>query len=182
MYILKRTLSIINSLLLILISFVAMIYFVSTSFELWLSNYLSIKILPYFWPRFWCIFACWLLFVLALFTLTILLKRTGGYRGVTRLNDIGEFKVSIHAIENIAMAETRRISGLKVMKTLVNKVDNGVCVVVKASAMMDENIPELSKTVQDRVKTAIEKSTEISVKEVKVLIADIFIPNKPRVE
>ena len=83
MNILKRTVSIVNSIILIFISLIAMIYFVSTQFEEWLYTYLSVVILNNFWTRFWCIFICWIIFVLALFSLAILSKRTGGYRGVT---------------------------------------------------------------------------------------------------
>ncbi|MEI6602186.1 MAG: alkaline shock response membrane anchor protein AmaP [Clostridia bacterium] len=182
MSVLRKTLGIINALIVMAVSMGAMIYFARPDAVGWLRNYLETHLLNDRQVLLYWLLGSWLVFVLAFVTLVIFSIRIGGFRGVSRRNEIGEYKVSLHAIENIALAETRRISGLKVLKTPVQKMDKGVFVTVKASAMMDENIPELSQTVQDRVKMAIEKSTEINVLEVRVLISDIFVPNKPRVE
>jgi len=182
MNVFRKTLGIINSLFVMFFSLVIMIYLAyPNTFEL-IRGYLQNNIFSDMWTRLWWIVGIWVIFSIAFITLIVFSIRAGGFRGISRRNEIGEYKVSLHAIENIALAEARRISGLKILKTPVQKMDNGVFVTVKASAMMDESIPELSQTIQDRVKIAIEKSTDISVKEVKVLISDIFVPNKPRVE
>ena len=182
MNVLRKTLGIINAIIVMILSLGAMIYFANQGVVEWVRGFLETNLLNDVWLRFWWVIGSWVVFSIAFITLLFFSIRGSGFRGISRRNEIGEFKVSLHAIENIALAETRRIAGLKVLKTPVTKMDNGVFVTVKASAMMDENIPELSKTIQDRVKLAIEKSTEIKVIEVKVLISDIFVQNKPRVE
>ena len=182
MNVFRKTLGIINAIIVMIFSLGTMIYFANPNAVQWVRSFVEANMMSNPLTRLWWVIGAWLVFSLAFITMILFSVRAGGFRGISRRNEIGEFKVSLHAIENIALAETRRISGLKVLKTPVQKMDNGVFVTVKASAMMDENIPELAQTVQDRVKIAIEKSTEISVKEVKVLISDIFVPNKPRVE
>jgi len=182
MNVLSKTLGIVNAVVVMLLSFLAMIYFARQDVASWIGKYVDLNILSNVQTRFYWLIGAWVLFVIAFVTLVAFSIRIGGFRGVSRRNEIGEFKISIHAIENIALAEARRISGLKVLKTPVQKMDKGVYVTVKASAMMDENIPELSQAIQDRVKLAIENSTQIKVIEVRVLISDIFVPNKPRVE
>jgi len=182
MNVIRKTLGIINFVFVMCFSLVAMIFFARPDVFQVMKGYVLEHFTFDITNRLWWLIGSWAIFSIAFISLVVFSFRQGGFRGISRRSEIGEYKVSLHAIENIVLAESRRISGIKVLKTPVSKQENGVFVTVKASAMMDENIPELSKTVQDRVKQAIEKSTEIPVLEVKVLFTDIFVPNKPRVE
>ncbi|MEI6132491.1 MAG: alkaline shock response membrane anchor protein AmaP [Bacillota bacterium] len=182
MNVIRKTMGIISSMLLMIVAFGAMIIFARNDIDKLLRRFFETEILVNPQMRLYFLMGAWGIFVLAFATLILFSIRNNGVRGISRRNDFGEFNVSLHAIENIALAEARRISGLKVLKTPVRKSDKGIFVTVKASIMMDENIPEISKAIQERVKVAIEKSTEIDVVEVKVHISDIFVPNKPRVE
>ncbi|HOV26554.1 MAG TPA: alkaline shock response membrane anchor protein AmaP [Pseudobacteroides sp.] len=104
-------------------------------------------------------------------------------RTISKKTDIGEIKVSLNTIENIALAATKRLSGIKEAKAYVYKETEGVIVVIKAVVLSDVNIPILSEDIQVKVKKTVEDTSGINVVEVKVIVDNIFIGyNKNRVE
>ncbi|MDP4180694.1 MAG: alkaline shock response membrane anchor protein AmaP [Bacillota bacterium] len=104
-------------------------------------------------------------------------------RAVSKKTEIGEIKVSLNSIESIALAATKRLSGIKEAKASVIKGMEGVTVIIKAVVLSDVNIPTLSEDVQVKVKKTVEDTSGIRVTEVKVVVDNIFIGyNKNRVE
>lgn len=104
-------------------------------------------------------------------------------RTITKKTEIGEIKVSLNSIESIALAATKRLSGIKEAKAYVYKGMEGVTVVIKAVVLSDVNIPILSEDIQVKVKKTVEDTSGIRVIEVKVIVDNIFVGyNKNRVE
>jgi uncharacterized alkaline shock family protein YloU len=125
---------------------------------------------------------------LAILAVTVILLLSGtnddtDKRTVSKKTEIGEIKVSLNSIESIALAATKRLSGIKEAKANVFKGVEGVTVIIKAIVLSDVNIPILSEDIQVKVKKTIEDTSGIRVIEVKVVVDNIFVGyNKNRVE
>lgn len=130
----------------------------------------------------WFTIAVWVVFVCGLLAIFLYIVKGAAVKSIVRTNDMGQLKINLKAIEDIAQAEIKRLSGIKVIKTPVNLAEKGVSVEIKVGVSVDENVPDLALLIQRRVKEAIEKTTEVPVVDVKVVISDIFSPVKSRVE
>jgi uncharacterized alkaline shock family protein YloU len=104
-------------------------------------------------------------------------------KSISKFTEIGEIKISLNSIETIALAASKRLSGIKETRAYVYKSLEGVTIVVRAVVMSDVNIPTLSEDIQVRVKKTVEETSGIKVNEVKVIVDNIFAGyNKSRVE
>lgn len=130
----------------------------------------------------WFTIAIWIVFVCGLLAIFMYIIRGATVKSIVRTNDMGQLKINLKAIEDIAQSEIKRLSGIKVVKTPVSLADKGVSVEIKVGVAVDENVPDLALLIQRRVKETIEKTTEVPVVNVKVIISDIFSPVKSRVE
>lgn len=114
-----------------------------------------------------------ILLILSILFLFSGIKTKRDRRAFVRSSNIGEIRISITTLENIALAAAKRLNGVKEPKAFVNKSEEGVSVVIKTLIISDFNIPELSEEIQVKVKNLIEQSTGIKVSEVKVQIENI---------
>lgn len=105
-------------------------------------------------------------------------------KAVSKHTNIGEIKITLNTIENIALNASKRLSGVRDTKAYVHRVEDSVAIIVNAVVMPDVNIPELSQDIQLRVKKSVEDSAGINVHNVKVLIENIYTGTvyKARVE
>lgn len=133
--------------------------------------------------------ASFILFIVAFvffsISLTFLLsgfKSSKDKKAVSKHTNIGEIKISLGAIENIALAATRKLNGVKETKAYVFKASDSVSVLIKTVVMADINIPALSEDIQVRVKKSIEDSSGITVSHVRVVVENIYTGYKSRVE
>lgn len=111
-------------------------------------------------------------------------KSSKDKKAVSKHTNIGEIKISLNSIENIAINASRRSNGIKETRTLVKKADDGVEIEVRIVVMPDLSIPVISEEVQGRVKKAVEESSGIPVKQVRVFVDSIYtgLSIKARVE
>lgn len=103
-------------------------------------------------------------------------------KAMSKYTNVGEIKISLNSIENIALAASRKFNGIKESKAYVEKRQESVSIAIKASVLADINIPSLSEDVQIKVKRAVEESTGIKVSDVKVMVDNIHSAHKSRVE
>jgi uncharacterized alkaline shock family protein YloU len=104
-------------------------------------------------------------------------------KSISKFTEIGEIKISLNSIENIALTASKRLNGIKESKAYVYKGVEGVTIVVRAVVLSDINIPTLSEDIQVKVKKTVEETSGIKVNEVKVVVDNIFAGyNKSRVE
>ncbi len=125
-----------------------------------------------------------LFFALSIIFLLSGVRSNKDKKAVSKHTNIGEIKISLNSIENIAINASRKAIGIKETKTFVKKADDGVEIEVRIIVMPDLSIPVISEEVQGRVKNAVEESSGISVKQVRVVVESIYtgITSKPRVE
>ncbi len=130
-------------------------------------------------------------FIVALifFALSIMFLLSGVRSGkdkkaVSKHTNIGEIKISLNSIENIAINASKRTNGVRESKTLVKKAEDGVEIEVRVIVMPDMSIPVITEEVQGRVKKSVEDASGVTVRSVKVIVDSIYsgITYKPRVE
>lgn len=103
-------------------------------------------------------------------------------KAIVKFSEVGEIIISINTIENIALAASKKIAGLRDTKARVRKRDDSVSLEIITSVIPDMNIPSVSVEIQEKVKSAVEKTSGITVNDVKVLIENIHTGYKARVE
>ncbi len=104
-------------------------------------------------------------------------------KSVKKHTNIGEIKISINSIENIALATSRKFSGIKDSKAYVTKHEDNVSVIIKTVVLPDVNIPALAEDMQSKVKKSIEETAGVAVNDVKVVVDNIYTGyTKSRVE
>lgn len=130
--------------------------------------------------------ALMLLIALVFFILSITFLLSGFRIGkerkaVSRNTDIGQIRISLGTIESIALSASKKVSGVTGTRATVDKVDEDVSITVRMNVFPDTNIPVLSEEMQREVKKAVEGSSGVNVKNVRVVVEDISEPegNKP---
>jgi uncharacterized alkaline shock family protein YloU len=124
-------------------------------------------------------------FVFFLISLMFLLsgvKSGRDKRAVSKHTNIGEIKISLDTIENIALAASRKLSGVRETKAYISRIQDNVSILIKAVVLPDINIPVLSEDMQVKVKKSVEECSGVKVSEVKILIDNLHSGYKSRVE
>ena len=101
---------------------------------------------------------------------------------ISKANNVGEIRISLNTIENIALAASRKLNGIKETKAYVQRYGETVSIYIKAVVLAEIHIPTLSEELQNKVKKAVEETSGISVTDVKVSVENIYTGYKSRVE
>lgn len=96
----------------------------------------------------------------------------------TRKTELGQYMISLSALENIVKKAVEDTEGLKEMQSKVIVNENNIDVFLKITVYSDYPIPELSEKVQSGVNSYMEKMSGISVGEVKILLEDVFLDKR----
>lgn len=94
---------------------------------------------------------------------------------------MGQTRISIQAMENLAVKVVSQINGVREVKSRIVSAAQGVGIQIQAVVTPDINIPEISASIQDLVKEKVFAVTGVTVKSVAVTIKNISA-QKPRVE
>jgi uncharacterized alkaline shock family protein YloU len=126
-------------------------------------------------------------FIFFVLSFTFLLsgfKSNKDKKAVSKYTNIGEIRISLNSIENIALNVSKKFNGVRDTKANVLKKDENVLITIRVVVMPDINIPALAEDMQSIVKKSVEESSGIAVEEVRVLVDGIFSGTgyKPRVE
>lgn len=103
-------------------------------------------------------------------------------KSISKFNNVGELRISLNTIENIALAASRKLNGVKDTKAYVTKNGESVSILVKVVVLSDINIPSLMEDIQIKVKRAVEETSGIVVNNVRVSVENIYTGYKSRVE
>lgn len=127
-------------------------------------------------PRIITLLIALLFFVLSLMFLLSGVKSNKDKKAVSKHTNIGEVRISLISIENIALNASRKINGVKETKALIKKIDDSVAIIIRMIVMPDMNIPEISSELQSQVKSSVEDNAGIEVKDVKIIVESIYSP------
>jgi uncharacterized alkaline shock family protein YloU len=123
--------------------------------------------------------------VFFLLSVVFLLSGVGGKRDkkfVSKYTNIGEIRISLDTLENIALAASRKFSGIRETKASVTRVENGIAVMMKIMVFPEVNIPSISEDLQLKVKNAIEETSGVQVNSIQVLVDNLAGNIRSRVE
>lgn len=105
-------------------------------------------------------------------------------RTVDQRNEIGDVKISLDTIENLALKAASQVRSLQNVKARIHLEDQGLEIEIKAYVDGQDSIPERTEEAQRTIKQYLEDITGIPVAKVSVFIANIASqqPMKSRVE
>ena len=96
-------------------------------------------------------------------------------------NDNGRLMISMATIENLVNAVVSQFNSVQEIKTnILVDTENNVSVLVNLVVLKDVVIKDLSLAVQNKIKEAIKKTSDLEVKEVNVRIKNVV--SVPEVE
>lgn len=102
-------------------------------------------------------------------------------RDVLMQNDNGRLMISMATIENLVNAVVSQFNSVQEIKTnILVDTENNVSVLVNLVVLKDVVIKDLSLAVQNKIKEAIKKTSDLEVKEVNVRIKNVV--SVPEVE
>ena len=96
-------------------------------------------------------------------------------KSVSKYNNVGEIRISLSAIESIALNASKKIAGIRDNKAYVTKQGDHVSVYIKTIVMPDVNIPALLEDIQLKVYKSGVETSGIAGKEVKASV-ETYIP------
>lgn len=159
--------------LMVLSAFMMVVTVKSTYLEI-IYNYFRSDVLQNRGSAVIAFIIAFIFFVLSLVFLLSGLKSNRDKKAVSKYTNIGEVRISLNTIESIALATSKRISGVKETKANVLKAEEGVSIAISIVVLPEINIPELSASMQERVKKAVEEISGVSVSDVKVVVENIY--------
>lgn len=118
-----------------------------------------------------------ILLIFILLSLYFLLQHRGSKEStetINQKNELGETRVTITAMENIAAKVLQRIPGVKDWKIRLRSSEvDGHQFYIKVIADGEHSIPQLTEQIQNEVKQKVEEISGIPIHSVSVLISDI---------
>jgi uncharacterized alkaline shock family protein YloU len=112
-------------------------------------------------------------FILSLIFLLSGIRSGKDKKSVSKHTNIGEIKISLSTIENIALAASRKLNGVKETKASVFSKDDTVSITLNTVVLTDVNIPEISAGMQESVKKAVEQTSGVAVNDVKIIVENV---------
>lgn len=94
-------------------------------------------------------------------------------RGIIKPAEFGDIKISVETFESLALRIVKQIPGIKDVKVKVELGSSDVTVYTRLLVMPDVTIPQVVGEVQSKIKNYIESTTDIGVKEVRVVVDDV---------
>ena len=110
------------------------------------------------------------------FTLTVaILSLRSGKRlkSVSKQGELGEYRISFDAFENLVLQSTGKIKGIRETKTRLFYDEKGLAVYLRVVVLPDVKIPEMVAEVQKTVQDYLEEISGVTIAEIKVLVDSI---------
>lgn len=103
-------------------------------------------------------------------------------KGIIKPAEFGDIKISIETFESLALRAVKQIPGVKDVKVKVDLKENDVVILTRLLIMPDVAIPKVVGEVQSKIKNYIEMTTDIGVREVRVIVDNVASVAVARVE
>lgn len=113
-----------------------------------------------------------LLIGIRLFILSVRTSQ-GHAPSIDQRNEMGDIRISIETVENLALKAATRVRGIKDLKARIRISQSGLEIVIRTIVDGDTSIPGLSEEVQKSVKEHVEEVTGIPVAFVSVFVANV---------
>ncbi|HHW92799.1 MAG TPA: alkaline shock response membrane anchor protein AmaP [Firmicutes bacterium] len=103
----------------------------------------------------------------------LVLGNRGQGKGVSSRTELGELRISFAAVENLIQKTVRQVKGARETRVRVKGTPRGVTVKLQVVVNPEENVPALSKEIQEAICLRVRETMGIEVEEVSVFIANI---------
>ncbi len=143
----------------------------------------TISALRYGWPFALIAFSVALIFfVLSLRLLMANFLRDKPTSTLLKATELGTIRVSVNTLDTLAQKAVRVFNEVKDVKSLIVPEPDGVRIQLKVTIMPDVNMPELTQSLQQKVKEYVENVSGITVKEVRIYVDNLSTGQRNRVE
>jgi uncharacterized alkaline shock family protein YloU len=102
--------------------------------------------------------------------------------GIIKPAEFGDIKISVETFESLALRIVKQINGIKDVKVKVALGANDITVYTKLLVLPDVTIPAVVGEVQSKIKGYIESTTDVGVREVRVVVDDVASITVSRVQ
>jgi len=116
------------------------------------------------------------------FLLSGIRKERTSHSAITHRSELGDVRISLTAIKNLAQKTAQSVRGVNNAKVRVDLTDNGLAIHAEIASSQDSNISQVTAALQDTLKRNVEVSTGVNVVEVKVLVVEMTPASKVRVQ
>lgn len=129
--------------------------------------------------------------VLFLLSLRFLLIRTGASKepqAILHKTEYGDVRISLQTLESLADRAARLVRGVSDLKTKVRPSEVGVRIAVRIAVDPDLDIPQITSSVQQKIKDYVEATAGVTVRDIVVYVNDVArgqagkVSVRPRVE
>jgi len=102
-----------------------------------------------------------------------LLRRKHRVRTVVRETGLGQVRIAISALENLAQKTVAEMDGITRVRARVKASEKGIAVALMAVVTPEVSIPEVSEEVQEKVEERMKNVVGIGVDSFKFFVEDI---------
>ncbi|NLC11854.1 MAG: alkaline shock response membrane anchor protein AmaP [Firmicutes bacterium] len=113
------------------------------------------------------------IFIVGLLLLIFCLRKGEQVSAISQQTELGELSISYKTIESMILKASRSVKGIRDITAKTASTEKGLVIYIKAKAVPEKPIPELTLELQASVKDYVEKIGGTAVAEVKVLIENI---------
>lgn len=99
---------------------------------------------------------------------------------VIRNGDLGAVTISLGALENMVLSIIREVDNIKDVKVSIKAVDDGVSIRLKLVVNFDVVIPEITEELQNTIKSNVESTAGVIVKDVKICVENVSNQSKQK--
>lgn len=98
------------------------------------------------------------------------------------VSDHGNVDITIDALDSLVKNIAIEQEGVIAISNRIRAVDDGVVIDLEVEIYPSMSIPEISRNLQELVKSHIEGTTGVNVKAIKVLVKEISKENEKRIK
>lgn len=178
MNVFDRLILTIYSLVLILLSILAIGVFANVIDRSWVEQFFSAIYgsstinLPYL-----IVALLFLVISIRFFFSGLRVRRNREDKAVYLRNDYGHVSISYDTIRAVAERAARKVRGVRDLKTHVSSRDLGNVISIKVTFDGETPLPELTQNLQSEVKARVEAITGLEIAEVTVKIVEVAPPD-----
>jgi uncharacterized alkaline shock family protein YloU len=101
---------------------------------------------------------------------------------ILAITELGVVRVSVATLDTLTQKAVHSFQEVKEVKSVVLPDADGAKIQLKITVLPDVAMPELTRSIQTKVKEYVESLSGINVKEVQVYIENLSIAKPVRVE
>lgn len=120
--------------------------------------------------------------LLAAYMFAMGFRRPRSYESIQYTTPLGEVRISVRAIEDLAFRAARKIKGVREAEVMVKHTPTGVTLYTEIGVNPDVSIPEVTNEIRSRLESYVRETAGVTVSAVDVTVKRISADVRSRVE